>query len=390
MVGCYFKVYSGDKMNVAIIGNPITNISSGKFIEKYSKIFETLSDKVYIINDGVFKLDDPKYIVIPSTRCARIVKNMSLSYSYFFSFLSFLMSQIGSTFGLLKCARKVDVVIVFPITLFLPVIIAKIMRKKIVLYQAQDIFSEWSDSCLAAKVKFKILLYSREIVLRCATSIIIEGYHVVDDSFRERYKSKIQVCPPYVYDHYLVNKPLNLRERKIGFVATLDSRKGALEFAQAVKLLSGYKDFTFTIVGDGELKFGIRSLLADEIDKKSVQQLDSLDEQYFTTFLSGLKLLVLPSRSEGLPNIILESMACGTPVLATPVGAIPDIIIDGETGFLMADNQPRCIAENIVRALESSNLEIIVYNAQKLIRDEYSLQKVRDRYKILFQDLRVV
>lgn len=374
-------------MKIAIIGNPTTNISSGKFLEKYSKIFETLCDKIYIINDGQFNLDNPEYVVISSTRCARIIKNMSSSYSYFFSFLYFLMSQIGSAFGLLKCVRKVDAVIIFPITLFLPVIVAKITGKKIVLYQAQDIFSEKSDSCLAAKIKFRILLYSREIVLRCVTAIIIEGYHVVNDAFREKYQSKIHICPQYVYDHYLISKKFELREKRVGFVATLDSRKGALEFAQAIKLLSAYDNYKFAIVGDGELRSEIRSLLNQEIDSKSVQQLDSIDEQHFIAFLNGLRLLVLPSRSEGLPNIILESMACGTPVLCTPVGAIPDVVVDGETGFLMASNQPGCIADNIIRVLESPHLEIVTHNAQELIKNEYSLQKVKDRYRRLFKIL---
>jgi hypothetical protein len=67
--------------------------------------------------------------------------------------------------------------------------------------------------------------------------------------------------------------------------------------------------------------------------------------------------MVIPSFTEGLPNIMLEAMACGTPVLATPVGAISDIIRDSETGFIMENNSPKCIIENVNRVIGSSELE---------------------------------
>ena len=60
-------------------------------------------------------------------------------------------------------------------------------------------------------------------------------------------------------------------------------------------------------------------------------------------------------------------MACGTPVLATSVGAIPDVIKDGETGFIMEDNSPECIAKNVRRALEHPELEKIVKNERELV-----------------------
>jgi glycosyltransferase involved in cell wall biosynthesis len=88
-------------------------------------------------------------------------------------------------------------------------------------------------------------------------------------------------------------------------------------------------------------------------------------------YLNQLRLLVLPSYTEGLPNIMLEAMACGTPVLATPVGAIPDVIIDGKTGFIMENNSPECIAENVIRALNSPDLERIAENGRRFVEENF-------------------
>ena len=75
------------------------------------------------------------------------------------------------------------------------------------------------------------------------------------------------------------------------------------------------------------------------------------------------------------------------PVLATSVGAIPDVIKDEEAGFIMEDNSPECIAENVRRALEHPNLDEIVKNARKLIEEEYTYEAAVERYRTILKEL---
>lgn len=94
------------------------------------------------------------------------------------------------------------------------------------------------------------------------------------------------------------------------------------------------------IGGDGELKESIAASLQEQGVTARVELPGWISHDDLPRYLNQLRLLVLPSYTEGLPNIMLEAMACGTPVLATPVGAIPDVIIDGRTGFVMDNMTP--------------------------------------------------
>jgi len=70
------------------------------------------------------------------------------------------------------------------------------------------------------------------------------------------------------------------------------------------------------------------------------------------------------------PSVILEAMACGTLVLATPVGAILDIINDDKTGFLLKSNDPKHIADKIIELLEK-----VSKNAYNYVRENFSYEK---------------
>jgi glycosyltransferase involved in cell wall biosynthesis len=140
-------------------------------------------------------------------------------------------------------------------------------------------------------------------------------------------------------------------------------------------------DLHVLIGGDGSLKDQIVKTLEDQGLTSRVELTDWISHEELPLYLNNLRLLVIPSYTEGLPNIMLEAMACGTPVLATPIGAVPDIIKDGETGFFMEDNTPECIARNIIRALHDPNLEKIALHAKTMIEREFTFENTVKQWK---------
>ncbi|MDH7594481.1 MAG: glycosyltransferase, partial [Methanomicrobiales archaeon] len=151
--------------------------------------------------------------------------------------------------------------------------------------------------------------------------------------------------------------------------------------------LSNHQNLRVLIGGDGQLKQAIEASLqeggvADRVDLPGWISHDDLPK-----YLNQLRLLVLPSYTEGLPNIMLEAMACGTPVLATPVGAIPDVIRDGETGFIMEDNSPECIARNVMRALNDLDLEEVAERGRRYVEGQYTFEKAVERWRGVIQEI---
>ena len=97
-------------------------------------------------------------------------------------------------------------------------------------------------------------------------------------------------------------------------------------------------------------------------------------------YLNTIRLLVVPSLTEGLPLTPLEAMACGVIVLATKVGGLPSVIRHGQNGLLLPTSRPDDISQAVVSALHREDLEMISENAVASIRRRFSMASVTHRY----------
>lgn len=285
--------------------------------------------------------------------------------------------------------RDEEVVLFFGATAYLlPVLFARALGKTVVLEPRGDVpltlrlsWEQRMPAILARLLVLPVVLLERASY-RASDAIVTYTPNMATELGLDRYESKLYPTGArYVdTDQFDVETPFAERPKAVGFVGRLAEEKGIRTLAEVAKMLP--EDVTFRFVGDGPLREWLENELADEIEAGQVECTGWVDHDRIPDELNRLRLVVMPSSpTEGLPTTILESMACGTPVYATPVSGVPDIVRDGETGLSMEDDSPEVIVQCIKTAREESTLNRMSSNARSLIKQQYSVAAAVERYK---------
>lgn len=162
--------------------------------------------------------------------------------------------------------------------------------------------------------------------------------------------------------------------RHIGLVGRLEYQKDPILFLEVLEQLPGY---TATIAGGGALEKEV----GDELRRRgltgTVEMLGTLTHAETLRVVSSLRTVVMTSRWEGLPNLPLEAMWTGVPVVATNVGALDEIIENEKNGLLVDGRSPDDIARAVRRVTEDAALrERIVKNARDRVRSMFSEERM--------------
>ena len=118
--------------------------------------------------------------------------------------------------------------------------------------------------------------------------------------------------------------------KKVGFIARLETPKGCHIFIEAARMLQNRSDLVFEIAGDGTLYSDLKE---QALDLDNVLFLGRVSAPL--KFIASLDLLVVPSIREPLGNVLIEAGFCKTPVIASRVDGIPEVITNGESGVLL-------------------------------------------------------
>ena len=159
------------------------------------------------------------------------------------------------------------------------------------------------------------------------------------------------VFPAYVdLSAFLDRPPAPLPDRPVVlFVGVLERYKGVDVLAEAwPRVVAAVPAAMLHAVGDGPL--------APTIDRLGIRWDRRLDADRVARALDDSSVLVLPSRSEGLPRIVIEAFCRGRGVVGTRAGGIPDIVEDGVSGVLVPPGDPAGLADALIRCLQDREL----------------------------------
>lgn len=113
----------------------------------------------------------------------------------------------------------------------------------------------------------------------------------------------------------------------------------------------GVRDVDAIVIGEGDARNAMERRAADAGVAARIGFRGAVAPEELPVWYAAADLVTLLSRSEGCPNVVLEALACGRPVVATAVGGIPDLLREGESGFLVRERDPADVASRWEEAL---------------------------------------
>jgi glycosyltransferase involved in cell wall biosynthesis len=174
----------------------------------------------------------------------------------------------------------------------------------------------------------------------------------------------------------------------IAIVARLEPLKGHRYFIEAfAPLVKQFPQVHAIFVGDGSLRHEL---------EQQVQQLGLGNHLKFLgvrkdvpDILCAVDLLVLPALGgEGLPNVLLEGMACAKPVIATRVGGVPELVREGENGYLVPPEDVPALQKALAHVVaDRQRLRRMAAAARRIVENEFSLRLQVSRFEEVFDRL---
>ncbi|MCH7479894.1 MAG: glycosyltransferase family 4 protein [Chloroflexi bacterium] len=177
----------------------------------------------------------------------------------------------------------------------------------------------------------------------------------------------------------------------LGSIGSIEERKGHPILFDAIDILSAspFPNIHLMMVGDGPDEDMLRQLVIEKGLDKYITFFPFTSEP--NLIFERLDMTVLPSLyKEGLPNVLLESMSMGVPVVSSNLGGVPEIVVDGETGYMVAPGDSQQLANAIEKLWsEADAYAQMSKNVRHLMEEKFDKERQFDQFLDYFEGLTV-
>lgn len=252
---------------------------------------------------------------------------------------------------------------------------------KVVMHHHAAEFEDFYSKCTdAQKEKVKDALAEADVNIVLSERLV----PMIKDKQPE---AKVEVLYNAVntYD----KNPYSLEARNVLFMGRLGVRKGTFDLIEAIKRLDKEipADVQFYLCGDmgeNEVCAKVKELGIEH----RIAHVGWIDGEQKREYMSKSMINCLPSYNEGLPMTILETMAAGIPNISTNIASIPEVIHDGENGFLIAPGDIGALVDRLRKLINSTELRVRFSNAgYELVSNNFSIENNIEKLKKIYQEL---
>lgn len=265
----------------------------------------------------------------------------------------------------------------------IPICCSRLVRKKIcILFAGSSVQTSSAKHGSFNRMAAAFLRVVQAITCTLADWLVVYSPRLIDQWELRPWSRKISIGHEHYIDtdQFSVTVPYEQRKEVIGFVGRLSPEKGIMTLIRACEpiLKRDGSITTLLIIGDGELRPQIESYVRENGLMEKITLLGNIPHDALPSHINSMKILAIPSVTEGLPNVMLEAMACGTPIVATAVGSIPDIIKDKENGFIMTDPTVEVMSNTMMEVLSWKGLDRISSRSREYVEENFTFQRSRD------------
>lgn len=348
--------------DAVVFMNPVPSKAPQISAFKFLKVISPCFSKVSIISSSLDDTDDAEVINVKYKKQSNKI----------FRVLNFILFQLKVFFKGMKNLKKGDYAFFWVgDKMFSSMLLCKLKGVKTYF------FLYGMTSLENASKKAQTTKKSQDFLASKADFICAESESVLTDRGVEL-SDKTKIIHLYVDD--LKNN--SEKENKIGMLCRLASGKCVLESIEGFyEFHKTHPEFKLDIVGDGLLYDECKSKI-EELNAESYITLHGwlLHDELFK-IMPCWKLLLFPTKTEGMPNSVLENMSMCIPALASPVGGLKDLIVDKENGYILRRDDAKSIAQALGDVFESDTLPFVSKNAKATVENKFTLNKAQENFK---------